>query len=88
MGIDDAANRGKSVMSVASVSTFVLFGDTNSRSNSWRTTTHLAARPYRRRRLKRYRIGFDSAYTSMVCDDVVTQLLSREDDDEGQFLLG
>ena len=34
LGGDDVVNGGRSVMSVASVSTFVLFGDTNSRSNS------------------------------------------------------
>ena len=63
LGGDDAVNGGRLVMSVASVSAFMFFGEMNSNLNSWRMTTHLAARPCRRQRLKRYRIGFESATT-------------------------
>ena len=63
LGGDDVVNGGISIMTMASMSAFVLFGETNSKLNSWRTTTHLAAHPCRRRWIKRYQIGFESATT-------------------------
>ena len=48
LGADDVVSGGKSVMSVASASSFVLFEETNSKSNSQRTTTHLATRHWSR----------------------------------------
>ena len=43
LGGDGTVNGGISDMRVASTSAFVLFRDTNSKLNSWRMTTHLAA---------------------------------------------
>ena len=63
LGVDDTVNGGRSVMSLAITSPFVLFWETNSKSNSWRMATHLTAWPCRRWQLKRYRIGFESATT-------------------------
>ena len=63
LGGGDVVNGGRYVMSVDSASSFVLFGETNSKSNSWRMNTHLAVKPYRRRKLKRYHIRLESATT-------------------------
>ena len=54
---------GKSEMSSARTKPFLLFGVTNSRSNSWRITTQRAYFPLRMRRLNRKAMGLESVTT-------------------------